>query len=76
MQQSLEQDLDIVSGRIAEIEKSLVICQDNMMVLANQIKETQYFLIKLAKNQHDITKRVTQWPFIAVDSKMGDDEAA
>jgi predicted nucleic acid-binding Zn-ribbon protein len=75
MENSLEQDLDVVSGRIAELEKSLVIIQDNMIVLSHQIKETQHYLVKLAKNQHEITKRVTQWPFIAVDSKMGDEEA-
>lgn len=75
MENSLEQDLDVVSGRIAELEKSLIIIQDNMLVLTHQLKETQHYLVKLAKNQHDITKRVTQWPFIAVDSKMGDDEA-
>lgn len=72
MENSLEQDLDVVSGRIAEIEKTLTVMEENMAIIAAQIKETQHFLIKLAKNQHDISKRVTQWPYIAVDSNMGD----
>lgn len=72
MQQSLEQDLDIVSGRIAEIEKSLTIMHNNIMVLSEQLKDTQMFLVKLAKNQSEISKRVTKWPFIAVDMNQGD----
>ena len=66
MENSLEQDLDVMTGRLAEIEKNMFIIQENITVLSYQIKETQQFLIKLAKNQHDITKRVTQWPFIAI----------
>lgn len=66
MENSLEQDLDVMTGRLADIEKNLVVIQENITVLSYQIKETQQFLIKLAKNQHDITKRVTHWPFIAV----------
>lgn len=69
MSQSLEQELDVLLGRMTEIEKNLIIIQENQMTLADQIKETQKFLIKLAKNQSDITKRVTQWPFIAVEPR-------
>ena len=69
MSQSLEQELDVLLGRMTEIEKNLIIIQENQMTLADQIKETQKFLVKLAKNQSDITKRVTQWPFIAVEPR-------
>ena len=70
---SLEQDLDTVSGRLAEIEKSVALIEENMLILSHQLKETQHFLIKLAKNQSEITKRVSQWPFIAVSAR-GEDE--
>lgn len=73
MSQSLEQDLDVVAGRMAEIEKSIHIMEENILTLSYQLKETQHYLMKLAKNQHEITKRVTQWPFVAVDSSMGGD---
>ena len=73
MDNSLEQDFDVMSGRLAELEKNIVILQENITILSHQIKETQHFLIKLAKNQHDISKRVTHWPFIAVP-EGGDEE--
>lgn len=74
MQTSLEEDLDVVSGRIAELENHIVDMQENITALTMQLKETQHFLIKLAKNQSEITKRVTKWPFIPIDcSSRGDD---
>lgn len=72
---SLEQDLDTVSGRLVEIEKSITQMEENILLLSHQIKETQYFLIKLAKNQSEISKRVTHWPFIAVPEGGNDEEA-
>ena len=73
MSQSLEQELDIVMNRIIEMEKLMSIVQENQLTLADQIKETQRFLIKLAKNQSEISKRITHWPFIAVPSN-GEEE--
>ncbi len=73
MSQSLEQELDIVMNRIIEMEKLMSIVQENQLTLADQIKETQRFLIKLAKNQSEISKRITQWPFIAVPSNGGEE---
>jgi predicted nucleic acid-binding Zn-ribbon protein len=73
MSQSLEQELDVVMNRIVEMEKLMSIVQENQLTLADQIKETQRFLIKLAKNQSEISKRVTHWPFIAVPFREGDE---
>lgn len=73
MSQSLEQDLDVVSGRMAELEKIMTQIQENQMILSHQVKEAQMFIIKLAKNQSEITKRVSQWPYIAVPAR-GEDE--
>lgn len=73
MSQSLEQELDIVMNRIIEMEKLMSIVQENQLTLADQIKETQKFLIKLAKNQSEISKRITHWPFIAVPSNGGEE---
>ncbi len=69
MSQSLEQELDIVLGRMLEIEKNIVILQENQMTMADQLKETQKYLIKIAKNQSEISKRIVQWPYIAVEPR-------
>ena len=64
---SLEQDLDLTNGRIIEIEKDLMIIQENLTTLFEQIKETQKYIIRLAHNQAHMTKRISSWPYIAVE---------
>lgn len=64
-----EEQLDQTNNRIIELEKNLAVMHENVMTVADQIKETQMFLIKLAKNQAEITKRVSQWPFISVPAQ-------
>lgn len=68
-----EELLDQSKQRIIELEKNLAIMHENIMTVSEQIKETQLFLIKLAKNQAEITKRVSQWPFISVPAKDDND---
>jgi uncharacterized coiled-coil protein SlyX len=63
-----EEQLDLSESRITEIEKSICIMQDSMTELSEHIRETQRYLIKLAHHQSEITKRISSWPFIAVDS--------
>ena len=68
-----DEQLDLNKSRILELEKNLSILQENVTTVAEQIKETQMFLIKLAKNQAEMSKRITQWPYIAVpDRDEGD----
>ena len=63
-----EEQLDLSESRITEIEKTICIMQDSMTELSEHIRETQRYLIKLAHHQSEITKRISAWPFIAVDS--------
>jgi uncharacterized coiled-coil protein SlyX len=63
-----EEQLDLSEARITEIEKSICIMQDSMTELSEHIRETQRYLIKLAHHQSEITKRISAWPFIAVNS--------
>ena len=63
-----EEQLDLSDARITEIEKSICVMQDSMTELSEHIRETQRYLIKLAHHQSEITKRISAWPFIAVDS--------
>lgn len=63
-----EEQLDISESRITEIEKTICVMQESMTELSEHIRETQRYLIKLAHHQSEITKRISAWPFIAVDS--------
>jgi uncharacterized coiled-coil protein SlyX len=63
-----EDPLELSNARITEIEKSICVLQDNLTHVSEHIRETQKYLIKLAHHQAEITKRMSAWPFIAVDS--------
>lgn len=69
---SLEDELDVTRGRLVEIEKDLSLIHENVLTIADQLKETQKYLIKLARNQSEISKRVTHWPYIAVEKDQGE----
>ncbi len=72
---SLEQELDLANSRIVEIEKSIAELQENLYTLADQIKETQRFLVKMAHNQSHMTKRISSWPYIVVERSMDDGDS-
>lgn len=74
MSNFIDEQLDVTNGRINQIEKDMHTMHENVLTLADQIKETQLFLLKLAKNQAEITKRLNQWPFIAVPEHREDEE--
>ena len=61
-----EEELDLTNNKIRNVEESISEMQAAIMDLATELKQTQQFLIKLAHNQAEITKRVTMWPYIAV----------
>lgn len=61
-----EEELDLTNNKIRNLEINIAELQDSVSELAVELKTTQQFLIKLAHNQAEITKRVTLWPYIAV----------
>lgn len=71
---SLEEDLDITNGRIAEIEKELSVMRENILIISEAAKDMQRFMYKMAQNQAAITKRIAQWPYVAVEQMKGDTE--
>ena len=68
MSQHSEKDSKKIEERMSEMEKNLAIAQENLYVLNSQIKDTQKVLVKLAKIQNEMSKRLVQWPYIAVDA--------
>lgn len=69
-----EEQLDQTNNRIIELEKNLAVMHENILTVADQIKETQVFLIKMARNQAEMSKRLSMWPYIAVSLNQEDDE--
>lgn len=72
----LENDLDFHQVKIAKLEQDLNMVTEQLSLVMDQInrqtesiKETQRYLIKLARNQQDLTKRITSWPYIVVSNK-------
>ncbi len=69
-----EEQLDQTKNRIIELEKNISVMHENLLTVADQIKETQVFLIKMARNQSEMSKRLSMWPYIAVSLNQEDDE--
>jgi len=67
-------DLDIHSRKIRDLEKELYITRELLNNCIESLKDTQRYLMKLAYNQSEITKRVSSWPYIVVSSSKDDDE--
>lgn len=70
-----DEQLDLTNARIEEIEKNLAIFHENILTVSEQLKETQVFLVRLAKNQAEISKRLSSWPFIAVPERDEGDKS-
>ena len=70
MSEHSEKDLKKIEGQMSEIEKNLAIAQENLYVLNGQIKDTQRVLTKLAQIQNEMSRRMVQWPFVAVDANQ------
>lgn len=66
-----EEELDLTNSKIRNMEIVIAELQDTNIQLLTELKQTQQFLIKLAHNQAEITKRVTMWPFIAIPEDDG-----
>jgi chromosome segregation ATPase len=62
----LDEELDVTLHKISNLEKEIDFMKDALTSHAQTIKECQTYLIKLAHNQAQLTKRISQWPYIPV----------
>jgi len=72
MLDSLENELDISAQKIKNLEKEVADMQNVIYSLSESLKETQRYLVKLAHNQSEVTKRISQWPYIVVERSEGE----
>ena len=68
----LEEDLDLTKERIRKLEIQLTTHMDSIQELSESLKETQKYLVKLAKNQMELTGRISRWPYLIVNNNEGD----
>lgn len=61
-----DDNLDIDAQRLNRLERELEITRDLLETTIASVKDTQRYLMKLAYNQSEITKRVSQWPYLVV----------
>ena len=62
----LDEELDITSQKILRLEKEIEVTRELLGQTIESLKETQRYLVKLAYNQADVTRKVSHWTFIAV----------
>jgi anion-transporting ArsA/GET3 family ATPase len=67
--QSLEHELDITTQKIANLEEKIDSTRELLLQTIDSLKDTQRYLMKVAYNQAEITKRVSMWPYIAVPAE-------
>lgn len=67
--QVTEESLDLTNNKIAQLEHDISVLNDNINTLHEQMKDIQKYIVKLAHNQSEVTKRVSSWPFIGVSEK-------
>jgi len=67
--ESLEEDLTVVKKRIKDLEMQIAIMLSNLEEISENIRDTHRYLAKLAHNQMELTKRVSQWPYIVVNNQ-------
>jgi len=63
----IEENLDLTKQKIKALESQIAFHMDNIQELSESLKETQRYLVKLAHNQMELTKRISQWPYIVVN---------
>ena len=67
--QYLDEELDMTNQKIQNLEKEIAYTSELLGQTIESLKETQRYLMKLAYNQADVTKKVSHWPFIVVSEK-------
>jgi hypothetical protein len=50
-----------------KLQSKLVELEENLELVAHQLKETQMYLLKVAEYQANLAKKVSSWPYIAVE---------
>lgn len=71
--QYLDEELDITTQKIQNLEKELLVTRELLGNTIESLKETQRYLMKLAYNQSEITKKISQWPYIVVHSNKNEE---
>lgn len=61
-----DEELDLTFQRLKHIEEELIFIKEALTSHADTIKESQKYLIQLAHNQSQLTKRISHWPYIPV----------
>jgi hypothetical protein len=71
--QYLDEELDITTQKIQTLEKELLITRELLGNTIESLKETQRYLMKMAYNQAELTKKISHWPYIVVHSNKNDE---
>jgi len=71
--QYLDEELDITTQKIQTLEKELLVTRELLSNTIESLKETQRYLMKMAYNQAELTKKISHWPYIVVHSNKNDE---
>jgi len=66
--------MDLNAAKLNDLEEELAEVKELLHLTIDSIKQTQIYLVRLAKNQADLTHRISKWPYISVDSNQAPKE--
>lgn len=72
--QYLDDDLDLTAQKLKYLEKELMVNRELISSCIESIKDTQRYLMKLAYNQAELTKKISTWPYIVVPSEKPEND--
>jgi hypothetical protein len=64
--QSLE-DYDLMSNKLSTLEKEVIDLHERYLTVAETLRETQRYMVKLAQHQAIIADQISHWPYIPVE---------
>ena len=70
--ESLDNELE-TQNRFKKLEEDLVRMQELLVYQQEAIKDTQRYLIKVARGQQELSKRLLAWPYVKVPTKKTKD---
>jgi len=66
--ESLDAELVQSNKKIKKLEENITMLQEIIRQQQETMLETQRYLIKLARGQQELSKRVLSWPYVRVQT--------
>lgn len=67
--QNSNEEYDFYIQKIKAMDEDILLIKENISIITDSLRETQKYLVKLAANQAELSRRLATWPFLTVNKK-------